>query len=155
MSTLSNRIASRTVVSRLQCRGCPSRPLKTQRKFVRLNARWKEGTIICCTSEIKTRKLISKSDIPVIFPRQDFTQQLFRWAQVDASGDGMTNFGAAFDVQPVYKDPDAPDEEAELWGFDAFILRDGNHEFFLLKFYFCHPRRAHLSNWSIYGPRIC
>jgi len=98
-------------------------------------------SLICQASETTNKKLIASSDIPVVYPRSDFTLQLYRWAKIDAEADGLSNFGSAFTVSPVYK---TSEEDGELLGFDAFVVRDGN----------CTADSASI-NASATGERMC
>lgn len=68
-------------------------------------------------------KLIASSEIPLIFPREDFILQLFRWAKSEVEPHGLYSFGAPINIEPILKTPD--DEDDGLWGFNAYILRDG------------------------------
>lgn len=128
MSAISSRTVRLPVVS---CRLCRSHSALESRSGItgrRLNRRRERlAFLVCCASETESRKLISKSDIPLVYPRSEFVLQLFRWATIEAASDGLQNFGAAMNVTPAFKDPDAKEEDLELWGFDTYVLKDGQH----------------------------
>ncbi len=124
----------------------------------RLRQRRGRPSFVCCASETANRKLIASSEIPLVFPREDFTLQLYRWAKIEAEANGLQNFGAPIDIQPTLKDPNAADGESELWGFDAYILRDGRSACFILPTVYLSNamRRGNgVPNWRLHGSRAC
>ena len=128
-------MSSRGVSCRAQARGqslvapagrwVPRRPLGIRQGAFPRGRPLQARRFVCCASDTANKKLISSSDIPLLFPRTDFALQLYRWAKIEAEANGLENFGAAFSVCPTMRDPDAAEDEAEIWGFDAYVLRDG------------------------------
>ena len=128
MASISARTGRSLFAGRPSASSSASRPgvsLSVPTALGRLRLCRGRPSFVCCASDTANSKLIASSEIPLVFPREDFTLQLYRWAKIEAEANGLMNFGAAMDIQPTLKDPNAADGESELWGFDAFILRDG------------------------------
>lgn len=65
-------------------------------------------------------KLISKTEIPAFIPRDDFADQMVRWAYMEQADGAVQKFGLPIKVEEVFREDDG-----RLWGTNLSFLRNG------------------------------
>lgn len=69
--------------------------------------------------------LISKTEVASFIQRDDFMDQIYRWAIIEAGESGIRNFGLPMNVEPFYNTTMPIDPM--LWGFKVSIFKEGTH----------------------------
>jgi hypothetical protein len=113
MTRLTANLKSSTASRRKLDRHLSTMKNRTASKTMGFNA----TKVAPCLRLIPVRaKLLSKSEVPAFIPRDDLMEQLYRWAELEAQHDGVTNFGIACKL-------DKHEREDALWGFTVHMER--------------------------------
>jgi len=62
--------------------------------------------------------------VAAFIQRDDFMDQMYRWAFIEAGEGGIRNFGLPMNVEPFYN-TSMPDPM--IWGFKVAIFKEGTH----------------------------